>query len=371
MRTTSSVQFYCRESKSDKKGMSPIEASITLNCSRVFMSLPVKVRPGEFNVRKRPRHIERYLDEWRVKFVEMQSELMANGIPVTAENLKKMVRSGGVISCKLSDVSREFLNDLKHRAECPVYRKYELVFQRLIEDLGDVEVNTVTNGQLIRHYELMKKAYKPQTSASMFQKVRSLFKFAVSEGKIRTNPCEGIKVSRGKMEISYLTMEEIDYIYHAELQNESIERTRDVFVFMCCSGLAYADVSRLRPEDMRIDEDGTHYIMKTRQKTGVTYTSVVLPFGVEIWEKYHGVLPVLSNQKINLNLKMFESLIGLKKHISCHVGRHSFAMLLLNSGVRLETVAAALGHSNTQVTQQHYARLTTNTVVREITGIMK
>ena len=371
MRTTSSVQFYCRESKSDKKGMSPIEASITLNGSRVFMSLPVKVRPGEFNVRKRPRHIERYLDEWRAKFIEMQTDLMSNGIPVTAENLKKMVRSGGVISCKLSDVSREFLNDLKHRAECPVYRKYELVFQRLIEDLGDVEINTVTNGQLQRHYELMKKTYKPQTSASMFQKVRSLFKFAVSEGKIRTNPCEGIKVSKGRMEINYLTMEEIEYIYRADLKNESLERTRDVFVFMCCSGLAYADVSRLGPDDMRTSEDGTRFIMKTRQKTGVTYTSVVLPFGVEIWERYNGVLPVLSNQKINLNLKFIADLIGLKKRISCHCGRHSFAMLLLNSGVRLETVAASLGHSNTQVTQQHYARLTTNTVLSEVSRAFK
>lgn len=368
-RVTSSVTWYCRSSKCDRNGMAPIEASVTINGKRTFMNLPLKVRPSEFNGKKQPKYIRDFIDAWRIRLIETETEMVSNGIPLTPENLKRIVRSGGVVSCKVSDVVRDFLTELKHRAECAVYRKYEMTYERLIEHIGDKEIKEVTNGDVQRFYAWLQERYKPQTSSGMFQKVRSLFKYAVADGKITRNPCEGIRVSRGKVNIDFLTPEEIEMLCNAEIGNDALQRTLDVFLFMCSTGLAYADVSRLGRDDVNVTDDGTYFINKTRKKTGTEYTTVVLPFGVRIWNKYDGNLPVLSNQKMNLNLRMIEDILGFRKHLHSHIARHSTAMLLLNSGIRIETVAEALGHRDIKVTMNHYAKIQQSTVIREVSAL--
>lgn len=368
-RVTKSIRFYCRESKKDRKGYSPLEMSVTINGERVFIAIPQKFRPGDFNQKRQPKYITDYVDSWRIRLTQIEGEMVIAGIPLTPDNLKRLIRSGGVQSCKLSDVISGFMTDLKHRAECPVYRKYEMVYERLVRELGDKEIKEVTNGEIARFYTGLCQDYKPQTSAGMMQKIRSLFKYALAEGKITRNPCEGIRVSRGKTVIDFITPGEIEMLCKADLANDALQRTLDVFIFMCASGLAYADVARLTREDMNVTENGTFFLNKTRKKTGTSFTTVILPFGVEVWKKYDGVLPVLTNQKMNLNLRIIEDVLGFKKHLHCHCARHSFAMLLLNSGIRIETVAEALGHRDIKVTMQHYARIQQSTVLNEVSAL--
>lgn len=163
-------------------------------------------------------------------------------------------------------------------------------------------------------------------------------------------------------------MDEIDLIRNADIENESLSRIRDCFIFQCASGLSYADLKDLRMSDIRKDGD-TYYIFKPRAKTNIEYTSVILPFGVPIIRKYEGKLPVLSNQKYNSYLKTLAVTVGLNRPLYTHLARKTYACHLLNSGVRLEVVSKALGHSSTKITQQHYAQLTTNTIVKEISKI--
>lgn len=369
-RVTKSVQFYCRTSKKDRKGFAPLEVSITINGERVFMSIPQKFRPEEFNQKKQPRHISDYVETWRVKLVEIESELITNGLPVTPMNIKELVRSGGVISYTVSAMAKDFLNDLKHHAETQIYRKYELVFNRFMDFVGDVEITTVTQGQCARFYTMLQQQYKEQTSAGMMQKIKTVFKFAVNEGKLRVSPAETVKISRGKPVVDFLTEEEISRIADADLMNESLERVRDIFIFQCSTGLSYSDVMQLEPDDLR-EADGVYYIQKRRKKTGVEFTSVVLDRGIRIWEKYHGKLPTISNQKMNLNLHLIQRILGLKKNLHSHLARHSYGCMLLNRGVRLDVVSETLGHSSPLMTKRHYAVMMKSTVLSEVSKAFK
>ena len=70
------------------------------------------------------------------------------------------------------------------------------------------------------------------------------------------------------------------------------------------------------------------------------------------------MLPVLSNQKANSYLKEIADLCGIKKNITFHCLRHSFASLItLEAGVPIETISRMLGHSDITTTQV-YARVT-------------
>ena len=99
MRTTSSLQFYCRESKANKNGLSPIEASIIINGKRVFINLPRKETPEDFKrltTNKKGNDLKDYLYEVRTKFNEVQTDMMRNNIPLSAESLKEYFKTGGV-----------------------------------------------------------------------------------------------------------------------------------------------------------------------------------------------------------------------------------------------------------------------------------
>lgn len=87
-----------------------------------------------------------------------------------------------------------------------------------------------------------------------------------------------------------------------------------------------------------------------------------------ILDKYNYELPRISNQKYNDFLKVLGSLAGLRKSLSSHVSRHTFATYLINKGAPIETVAKTLGHSTTKQ-PQHYAKLAASKVLADFDKI--
>ena len=92
----------------------------------------------------------------------------------------------------------------------------------------------------------------------------------------------------------------------------------------------------------------------------------LLPIALQIVEKYKNnpycvteniLLPVYSNQKLNAYLKEIADICGIKKVISTHMARHTFATTVtLNNDIPIESVSKMLGHSTIKMTQ-HYAKL--------------
>jgi site-specific recombinase XerD len=68
--------------------------------------------------------------------------------------------------------------------------------------------------------------------------------------------------------------------------------------------------------------------------------------------KFNKLLPVNSNQKYNAYLKEIAEVCGIKKTLTSHMARHTFATTVtLSNGVPLETVSKMLGHTKLSTTQ--------------------
>lgn len=373
MRTTFNINFYCRDSKKDKKGMATVEMGITLNGNRVFINLPMKSRPEEFNRKRKPAEIEEQLSRWRKKVNDVINEMMDEGTPLTATGIREVLRTGGIRSYTVENLFEDYLKILRTRGMTGgSYRKYELVKEKFIEYIkdGNRQLNTIKDTDISGFYEELNDGYQANSSASYMAKLKSVFKYGMEIGKLRRSPFTEIRIRREKKIIEYLTDEELTKIKNTQYSTEALERIKDVFLVQCYSGLSFIDLENLKPEDIKQSGD-TYYIYKDRQKTKIRYTAVIIEDGIEILKKYNYRLPIISNQKTNSALKAIAREAGVDKNVYTHLGRKTYGHILLKRGIRIEAVAKALGHSEIKTTQRYYAELNEESLLKEFEKIVK
>ena len=182
----------------------------------------------------------------------------------------------------------------------------------------------------------------------------------------------------------FLTNNELQAIMNREFDIPRLELVKDIFLFACFTGLAFADVSTLRPEHLEQDNNGDWWIRKgrvkleRRRKSSSIANVPLLPVPLAILKKYEShptclkqgtCLPVVCNQKANSYLKEIADFCGIKKNLTTHAARHSYATsVCLANGVSIENVAKMLGHSNIKMTQ-HYARVLDSSILRDMNNV--
>jgi site-specific recombinase XerD len=154
---------------------------------------------------------------------------------------------------------------------------------------------------------------------------------------------------------------ELAAIEHKDFQVPRLNWARDLFVFSCYTGLAYCDLMNLKPEHISLGMDRGQWIMTARKKTNQPLRIPLLPKAQVIMQKYQDdpraaftgtVFAALSNQKLNSYLKEIADLCGIKKNLTFHLARHTFATTVtLTNGVPIETVSKMLGHASIRTTQ--------------------
>ena len=150
---------------------------------------------------------------------------------------------------------------------------------------------------------------------------------------------------------------------------------KDIFLFACYTGLSYIDVAKLNIDNIETDLDGKQWIKTMRQKTSIELRIPLLNKARRILLKYQDhprvsgrnkLLPTLSNQKTNSYLKEISDFCGIKKNLTFHVARHTFATTVtLTNGVPIETVSKLLGHTKLATTQI-YARVVDQKVKQDM-----
>lgn len=204
-----------------------------------------------------------------------------------------------------------------------------------------------------------------QTTVHSYHKFMKIYiNDAIRAEIIDSNPYDGIKIDRGRSKTrKYLTEAEIRAISEAEVPTEGVGRVRDLFLFQCYTGFAYAELAKF-DFTKAVERDGRYVVHNTRQKTDEPFYVVLLSPAVEILKKYGFHLPMITNQQYNLQLKVVASCAKLSKPLTSHMGRHSFAVFALNRGVKIENLAKMMGHTDIKTTQI-YAHVLNREVERE------
>ena len=163
-----------------------------------------------------------------------------------------------------------------------------------------------------------------------------------------------------KKEVVFLARKELKSLEDYSFNNLRLDMHRDLFVFCCYSGLGYTEMANLKKEDIIEGFDGELWLTIRRAKTNRTYKVPLLPKAMNVIKKYDcperdSVFPITQNPTFNRYLKEIAQILGIKKRLTHHIARKTFATtVLLYNDVPMEIVSKLLGHSKLQTTQEHY-----------------
>jgi site-specific recombinase XerD len=214
--------------------------------------------------------------------------------------------------------------------------------------------------QYLRHT----RSIAHNTAVKYITFLKTILMPAIKSGMIKDDPFREMKLRLKPVYKGYLTQEEIDMLMNVEVTSCDLDRIRNIFLFSCFTGLAYSDILQLNRQHILMENDGSFFIRKPRQKTGQESIVPLLPVAIRILQKYSitkdfrdFVWKVSSNQKMNQRLKVIGKAAGVGKELHMHLARHTFATTVtLSNGVPIESVSSMLGHASLKQTQ-HYAKI--------------
>lgn len=393
MRMIFKVSYYVRSNYENKQGKSPLMIRIFLNGEMLNLGSSglnidkklwnnstsrMKGRTAEaLNVNAQLDKIsislqdifKQYKDDPDLSLDKIKSVYLGKDRPKTTflefydkylEDVKFMIGAGKTKATydKYSATKKHFMKFLELKYGRKDIRPKELTHVMI----HDFDIYLRTTGGL-----------KSNSATKTLKFFKTIVIFAQKCGIMSHDPFVNHHFHLEYVDRGFLTDEEIQVIMKKEFPTQRLEQVRDVFIFSCFCGLAYIDVANLK-EDNIVELDEKKWIMTKRQKTNIPSNILLLDIPLKIIDKYKGktkggkLLPILSNQKMNSYLKEIADVCGIKKTLTYHVARHTFATMTLSKGVPIESVSKMLGHTNIKTTQI-YARITNKKIEEDMTKL--
>lgn len=218
------------------------------------------------------------------------------------------------------------------------------------------------------NYEIGKK-YATRSQARILSAVRSFFEFLTEEELIEANPTELISSPKLQTHLpDTLSQKEIDSIVEAiDLSDPHGERNRAIIETLYGCGLRVSELTDLKISDLFFEEDFIRVTGKGNKQRLVpvaSYTQKIINIYKDqvrvhqpVQEKFSDHLFLnrlgkkLTRVMIFTIIKKYAELAGIRKNISPHTFRHSFATHLLENGADLRSIQLMLGHESITTTE--------------------
>ncbi|MCK5443692.1 MAG: site-specific integrase [Maribacter sp.] len=385
MKDTFSLLFYPKRNDIDKRGKAPLYLRITVNGRRCELSVKRKVALSKWDSTKELiqgktaeiRELNIHMSNIRTKLFKLYDKLQEEERSITAPLLKDAYLGKKKPEKMLLELFQEHNNQVNQligrdfaAGTAERYRtakKHVGEFIKSEYKKDDIPIKDVNHKFItgFEHYLKSVRKCSHNTAIKYVVNFKKIIRIAYANDWIAKDPFARWKVRLKNVEREFLTDEDIQKLLDTEFHTPRLEHVRDIFVFCCFTGLAYADVKKLSQDDINKGIDGELWINTARTKTKSKANIPILPTAQMILDKYEDspylmndtVLPVLTNQKMNAYLKEIADLSGIKKNLTTHLARHTFATTVtLTNGVSIESVSKMLGHKNLRTTQ-HYAKI--------------
>lgn len=242
-------------------------------------------------------------------------------------------------------------------------KHYHKVFKEFLAEKYPDYVETMKPDQLTREMmvgftDYLCSRFHGETPLTAYKRFKKVVKAMVDAEVIKKNPCAGvtIKYDHNKLTKEVLSLEEVRTLLATPYRgNPDIRRA---FIFSLYCGVRHCDVKDLKYGDV----DYSNRILRFEQSKTKGHSStsgVVIPLNDALLriigegERDERIFPIPSGYQCGLMVQRWVDDAGIRKHITWHCARHSFATNLLALGANIKTVSSLLGHSSIQMTEKY------------------
>lgn len=359
-----------------------------MNRSRANFSVKRKINPSDWDSNKnrakskaqKYRDLNLYLEQVQSRLFDCYQKLMYEGETINPDKIKSLYLGKNNTTYNLEDIIEYHNSTMKHSLHKDTLRHYKSsqnYLRKYLQQkyktkkffLSDLDYAFIVGFEnYLRDYQPKDHQKKMANNTAMkhLQRLRKMVTLAYKIEWIDRDPFIRFKTRIEKRSRNYLTEAELRQLEEFEPNLERLKLVADLFVFSCYTGLSFGDLLSLKRSNLCIGDDGNFWIKSFRQKTHEPIKIPVLPKAVELIQQYHlhprtlkedKLFPSITNQNTNSYLKEIATLCGIRKNLTFHVARHTFATTItLSNGVPIETVSKLLGHSKLATTQI-YARV--------------
>ena len=190
------------------------------------------------------------------------------------------------------------------------------------------------------------------TQSAYYSKLVAVLNSAEREELININPVRKVvNVRKEQTERTFLTIDEVRKLSQTSCENNAV---RKAFLFSCLTGLRRSDVEKLKWSDVDDTDNGCMIVFRQKKTKELEYMFISAQARKLMGERGADnavifPLPALSN--VNKHLSRWAKDAGIKKHITFHCARHTFATMMLTLGNDIYTTSKLLGHRSIMTTQ--------------------
>lgn len=236
-----------------------------------------------------------------------------------------------------------------------------------------ISVEIPEKSELERFITCLHKTYKQKSVKRKIASIKAFYNYLEQEEIIEDNPFRKIKVKfketmrlpkiipRGEIE------QLLNYMYSFyKTHGENKYRLRDIAVVEMCfaTGARVSEISHIKEENVDLNTGAIRIMGKGGKER---YIQIADWSVLELLRKYYQYNQAEINkssyffvnqrgkryteQSIRLMIRKYSKLAGIKRNITPHMFRHSFATYLIEEGVDVSCVQQILGHSSIKTTQ--------------------
>jgi integrase/recombinase XerD len=379
-----SCKVYIRDdARAD--GTSLLGLQCFINKHRVRLSLDISVRADNFNKDKEcvfynSKSPLRKDDVNDLNILINKAKAKASDIfvfhrltdnPLSVEEFKKKYLESGK--------RHDFLNFFEKEIECQrsfqtpqTINIYRGTLKKLQAFKTEVELRDLTYEFVSEFERFLIKEYKLGINSiwKEHKNIRKFIRLAQKKGFILTNPYESYKLKQVPGQKEHLTKKEVEElikVYEKKELSPELHSVLKYFLFSCFTSLRISDIKTI--EQDQIIENTLVFMPVKTQRIKKLVRIPLTDMAKKFLSRHDGLIfRTISEQKTNKALKKIMEQCDINKNITFHCARHTFAVLFLASGGKVETLQKIMGHSEI-VTTMVYVHIA-DEYVREQISLM-
>lgn len=381
------VKAYLDQSYVKKDGRCRFYIQLTLNRKVKRVPLNLFIQPEYYNSKtKRIRDVKDvsdvkeknlFLQEKENEFEQIILDLERKGQAISFSNILNLYESS-LVNDSFIAFARKRIEEERSVVKASSTESLETGLLQLEKYQPKVTIYEIDEDWLekYRNHMITKLNFKQNTVYNYMAMVRKFLTYAHKKGIIKTNPFNNFSISKEEVPKDFLTLDELEKLHKFYQREELLKMTKSApggrtfligakhqetlqhILISCYSGLRHSDITNLRYKHIQND-----MIIMPMGKSRLHKQKILR---IPITDKLRSVLDlsedkqpddfvyagyVRSRSDINPIVRKIMEKAGIKKYMTFHCTRHTFAVCALTLGMSIETVSDIMGHSDLKTTQ--------------------